>query len=151
MSFYISWAYVAGDTNMAVYFKKHTPLKNINHLLETVLDNSITTAKQMMRKIYPKFSQYPTFVLFQELFFRKHINIDQATHFIIPANIPKENLEYIKTNFPHIKLVVSVWNHEWWQDKEYLGYISDNVDNGYQMGYQLYTRQRIATSGKELV
>ena len=151
MSFYISWAYVAGDLERSVYYKKNTPPKVINKVLETVLENSQTVAKGMQNLRHKKYS-YPTFTLFQEIFFRKHIPIDKATHFIIPSNgIPLEDIEYIQLNYPNLKLIRSEFNDAWWTDEEYMTFITDTVKWGYEYQYELYARQRITASGKELV
>ena len=147
-AFYVSWAHMAGDISRAVYFKKNTPIPNIHRVLDLVERNSIHTAKWMQLHTEHRFV-YPTFGYFQEIFFKKKVSIDDATHFIIPKEMPPEHIAYIKTHYPKLQLVVSAnMDIDWRDDAKYVHFLNKNIPKAYNMEKIFYTYQLISRIGK---
>ena len=80
-------------------FQKNTN-KNIIH---NKLYNLLQTSNKKF-KDWEKF-KFVVFLIFQEIFFRKKVDINEALYIVLPKNADNHLLLKIKSNLPHVKII----------------------------------------------
>jgi hypothetical protein len=99
--FYTDIEWAAGNISEATYYKKNTPLPEIKDALDKLFTQSVANA-------YRKRNMDFTFK--QEIFFKKRVDLHDATHLVITDRIPKELITYLKEHYPNMKLVMYIKN-----------------------------------------
>jgi hypothetical protein len=100
--FYINDHHACGDIKSSLYFKKYTPFNNIyNELLILLLNSKKIPANTI--DFIKKFPFY--FVIHQEIFFRKKVDINDAKYIILPKVVDSNLVNKIKNNFPNLKII----------------------------------------------
>ena len=101
-TFYIDTCHSAGNINSAKYFSKNTSKIKIYNELSNLLIESKNKAKNWKK------TKFAAFLLYQEIFFRKKINIFDALYIVVPKYIDIKLLNKIKYNLPKIKIIYSI-------------------------------------------
>ena len=100
--FYINDHHACGDIKSSLYFKKYTPINNIYNELLILLLNS----KKVPANTTDFIETFPCyFVIQQEIFFRKKVNINDAKYIILPKVVDSNLVNKIKHNFPNLKML----------------------------------------------
>ena len=100
-TFYINSYHSAGNIKTSTYFPKNTNKNKLYNSLYNLLENSKNKIKKWEKK-FPKFAVFNTF---QEIFFKKKVNLYDALYIILPTNVDIKLINKIKYNLPKIKIL----------------------------------------------
>lgn len=100
-SFYTNISHAAANLNSSTYYKKNTPMKEINFSLKKLYNQSIQKESSLKLK-----QDYLYFKIFQEIFFKKSVSINDAIFLVLPHDISKQEVASIKERFPNLKLLL---------------------------------------------
>jgi hypothetical protein len=98
--FYINSRHAAGDIKQSTYFPKNTNKK----IIQNELSNLLKLSKHKLPDWKEKF-KCAVFAVFQEIFFRKKVDINDALYIVLPNNVDNKLLLKIKSTLPHIKIL----------------------------------------------
>jgi hypothetical protein len=108
-SFYINYNYSAGDIKTSTYFPKNTSKKKIYNSLYNLLEKSKNMEKNLKKNWENKYKceifKCEIFTTFQEIFFRKKVNLYDALYIVVPKDVDIKLLDKIKNNLPNIKIL----------------------------------------------
>ena len=99
-AFYINSNHSAGNIKTSTYFSKNTSKKKIHNSLYNLLEDSKNRIKNL-ENIF----KFAIFNFFQEIFFRKKVNLYDALYIVLPKNVDIKLLNKIKYNLPKIKIL----------------------------------------------
>jgi hypothetical protein len=99
-SFYINSMHCAGNIRSSTYFPKNTNKKEISNSLYILLKESKNKIKNWKEKY-----KIAVFKVFQEIFFRKKVNLHDALYIVVPKDVDIKLLDKIKNNLPNIKIL----------------------------------------------
>lgn len=104
--FYINDHHTGGNIKSSLYIKKHTPINKIyNELLILLLHSKKMLSIKYIDIIELRKFYYSCFVIFQEIFFRKKVDINDAKYIILPKVVDINLVNKIKHNFPNLKMI----------------------------------------------
>ena len=98
-TFYINSNHSGGNIKTSTYFPKNTSKNKLYNELYNLLIESKNILKNYKNK------NFPVFKIFQEIFFRKKVNIYDALYIVLPKNVDIKLLNKVKNNLPKIKIL----------------------------------------------
>jgi hypothetical protein len=103
--FYVNKNYVGGPCKSSVYFKKNSPIDEINSLLEKRVEESKTDVYKKYRSKNIR-EKTPYIHLYPEILFRKKLSVGDASHIIVSEYETKEHIEFLREHYPNLQLVL---------------------------------------------